>query len=158
MSCASHEEALALHADDALEGEEARALEAHLQSCHACASDFAALRALVGDLRAAAPRPAEPFVATTVAAATTARRKGRVARAGGLTAVGIAAAAAAWLLLAPPPPTPPAELSLPGDDTAWLAALGEDDAASEEEDELTTLGLDELDDDALDELVALAEG
>lgn len=153
MSCDTHEEALALHADGALPEAERGALEAHLQSCPSCARELAELRALLGDLRVAPDdaRPPQPFVARTVEAATRARRRTRLA-AGAFGLSAIAATAAAWLLLAPVPP--PAELRTP-DEAAWLAALGGED---EEEDDLEALGLDEFDDDALDELVALSEG
>ncbi len=159
MSCTTHEEGLALHASDALEGEARQALETHLRSCPSCAAELTALRALLVELQATAPRPgpAGAFVAATVEAATRSRRTRRLVRSFGLAGLGVAAAAAAaaWLLLAPA--QTPAQLLPPGDDAAWLAALGDEDGA-EDEDELTTLGLDEFDDDALDELVELAEG
>jgi len=146
MSCVDREEALALHADGALEGTERAALELHLQSCSACRSELAALQALVGELRASRP-PAgdrERFVAATVRAATRPTRAPRrlLALAGGLAA---AAAAGVALLYGPAEPPEPVE-------AVAAAPLFEDDDDDEALDELALLDVYEFDDDAVEAL------
>ncbi len=107
MSCETHREELALRLYGELEPAEARALEAHLESCDACRAFADELERGLGRLAGAAPPeapvPAGPWSTPAAEIVGAARPRWGRAPAWSLAAAGFAAGfLAAWLGLATP--------------------------------------------------------